>query len=1071
MSYLIVWADNNNSGYHTNFKLSRDGEQIALYNRDTTLVDSLTFGRQSTDISYGRKTDGNTPWVYFTIPTPGLANDTYSQNAITPSPQFSPSAGFYNSTQTVTMSTPTGSFEIRYTLDGTEPSESSLLYTSPIQIETTQVIRAKSYGTNYLSSPTVSQTFFINEPETTFPVVSLSTTPANLWDDNIGIYVEGTNGIPGNCVDYPVNWNQDWERPAGIEFYDENGSYQFQKDIGTKIYGGCTRALPQKSLAIIARNQYGDNQIKYPFFKDKTIPVFKSIVLRNSGNDWDYTMLRDAFMQALVKDRIDIEYQAYQPSILYINGEYWGILNIREKINEHYVSNNTGIDVDNLNLLENGGTIAHGDNQKYVDLLTFLETHDMTQDDNYQFVKNQIDIDDYIHYQITQIFVSNTDWPGNNVKFWSPASNYGRWRWILYDLDFGFGLYNSPPSDNTLAFALEPYGPNWPNPPWSTFLFRKLIENEDFKNTFIQRFAYHLNTTFHPDRVVSILDTMAANISPEMPRHIARWGAPYSIETWENNLQVVRNYALQRPDFVRQHICEVFGIPGTVKVMVNNTDTAAGNVLINGMPVIDSLYTGSYFPDIPLSFQVALNPGYDIAYWKITPFTTSEKVLLPTGSEWKYLDDGTDQGTEWYAVPYNDSAWKSGPAQLGYGDGDENTILNYGPDENNKYITYYFRKTFYVNDTSSWNEVLVRLLRDDGAIVYLNGEEIVRSNMPEGAVDYLTPSTTYVGGNDENTFYTYLINASLLDTGKNVIAVELHQTSGISSDISFDLELITGSTTEGEESFDYTYPLTIALEGDIHITPVYENEGMKDSLYINELMAYNNTGYMDNYGQYEDWIEVYNAGSKPVNIGGLYLTDNSSIDTLWQIPTTDSYLTTIQPGDFMVLWADNDTSQGILHLGFKLNRDGEYIGIVQMYGDEPVLIDSLYYGTQLPDQSYGRYPDEKHAMTDFTTITPGAQNIYSPVTVNQFLARHFIIYPNPTTGLLKIRFDEQDYQPLSSNYKIDVITITGHILYSEKGESLPGNEIELNMSHFSKGLYFIRIQTGNEVMTGKVYKR
>lgn len=564
---------------------------------------------------------------------------------------------------------------------------------------------------------------------------------------------------------------------------------------------------------------------------------------------------------------------------------------------------------------------------------------------------------------------------------------------------------------------------------------------------------------------------MTANISPEMPRHIARWGAPYSIEAWENNLQVVRSFALQRPDFVRQHICEFFGIPGTVKVMVNNTDTAAGNVLINGMPVIDGLYTGSYFPDIPLSFQVALNPGYDIAYWKITPFTTSEKVILPTGSEWKYLDDGTNQGTEWYAISYNDSSWKSGFAQLGYGDGDENTILNYGPDENNKYITYYFRKTFYINDTSSWDEVLVRLLRDDGVIVYVNGEEVMRSNMPEGAVDYLMPSTTYVGGDDENTFYTYLINASVLDTGKNVIAVELHQTSGTSSDISFDLELITRSTTEGEESYDYTYPLTIALEGDIYITPVFENEGIKDSLYINELMAYNNTGYMDNYGQYEDWIEVYNAGSKPVNIGGLYLTDNSSIDTLWQIPTTDSYLTTIQPGDFMVLWADNDTSQGILHLGFKLNRDGEYIAIIQMYENEPVLIDSLYYGPQLPDQSYGRYPDGKYALTNFCTITPGAQNIYSPVAVNQLVAKHFIMYPNPTTGLLKIRFDEQNYNTINTNYTIDVITITGQILYSEKGENIPGNEIELNMSCFSKGLYFIRIQAGNEVMTGKVYKR
>ena len=179
----------------------------------------------------------------------------------------------------------------------------------------------------------------------------------------------------------------------------------------------------------------------------------------------------------------------------------------------------------------------------------------------------------------------------------------------------------------------------------------------------------------------------------------------------------------------------------------------------------------------------------------------ADTTLIPTGAVWKYLDNGSDQGTAWRATAFNDSTWSSGPAQLGYGDGDEATTLTFGPDANNKFITSYFRRAFNVTDASLFNNLTLRLLRDDGAVVYLNGVEVWRTNMPTGSVGYLTPASVAIGGADETTFVQTTISPSLLVSGTNVLAIELHQSGGTSSDISFDLQLIgsdgSASVTRG----------------------------------------------------------------------------------------------------------------------------------------------------------------------------------------------------------------------------------------------------------------------------------
>lgn len=277
-------------------------------------------------------------------------------------------------------------------------------------------------------------------------------------------------------------------------------------------------------MAIFKRNKYDTKKIDYQIFPDKAIDHFEAIVLRNSGNDWTSTMFRDAMMQYLIKDNMDIEIQAYQPAIVYLNGEHWGIHNIREKINEHFIAANRNVDSEKIDLLENDGVVINGDNTDYNSLIEFLKDNDVQESDNYAYVKDQMDIDNFMNYMVAQIYFDNTDWPGNNVKYWRLNDTKSKWRWIIYDTDFGFGMYNpNACSNNTLEFATEENGPGWPNPPCSTFLLRTLLENETFRHSFINHFADHLNTTFTATRVNEFIAQMKAGIEPEMIRHRQRW--------------------------------------------------------------------------------------------------------------------------------------------------------------------------------------------------------------------------------------------------------------------------------------------------------------------------------------------------------------------------------------------------------------------------------------------------------------------------------------------------------------------------------------------------------------------
>ncbi len=969
--FAIFWFNEMNNANYTNFKLDAKGAKLFLSKSDGSTIDSLTYPKQYPNISYSRFPDGALVWQYNMEPTIKASNSDKVYPTFTSNPKFSQIGGYYSTPFNLSISTINSNAKIRFTIDGSEPNQNSNQYTSEIPIDKTTIIRAKVFEPGFLPSEITTQSYIFPDHQIHLPSYSLTTDSANLWDNMMGMYVDGTNGVTDFCSSGPKNYNQDWERPFNLEFFDSLGIQQLNQYTGIKIAGHCSRGFPQKSFSIIPRALYGKSKLKYAFFKDKNISSFDRIFLRNSGNDWGLAFMRDGLFNALVKNKIDIDYNAYQPSVVYLNGNYWGLLDTREKLDERYIMSNYNLADTQFDMLENDKSVIIGNSSNYTSLINFVSSNDLTKSANYENVKSKMDMNEYINYMVTEIYIGNTDWPGNNIKYWCPNSGNGKWRWILADLDFGFGVYDPNINHNTLQFALETSGPAWPNPPWSTLLFRKLIVNPEFKREFASRFANYLNTIFEPNTVNHVIDSLQNNISYEIYYHNIKW---QGISDWNGNIQFLRTFANLRPDYVRQHIINTLGLSGTFNLSLKSNLPDAGKTFIDNMPVNGSSFKGTYFKEYTVNIKPIANPGYKFLGWYKQTYSVDTIDLISKGDVWKYSDYGYIPSSDWYLSTYDDNAWKTGNAQFGYGDGDETTIINYGSDPNNKYITTYFRKNINITNASGCNGLKLRLLVDDGAIIYLNGTEILRYRMPLGVVDYTTLANYTAGGTEETTYYEFELPASELREGSNTVAVEIHQSSAASSDISFDLKLKSMQIKDLKEELIPGQNIDISSSNNIEILAKYQNLGNLPAIYINEYVTDNQNGSKDENGDYTPWIELFNSTNSSVDIAGMYISNDKNNLTLWQIPASDAIKTTLSSLGFMLLWADGQTNEGILHLPFELNKTGGQLFLTNSMGTDTTILDSLTYQAQMNDVAHGRYTDGTAGIYILANPTPLAPN-------------------------------------------------------------------------------------------------
>ncbi len=743
---------------------------------------------------------------YFGEPTPGEFNSA-SFFGVVADTDFSVDRGFYSAPFTVAISTPTAGAVIRYTTDGSEPTlTNGTNYSVPIAVNNTTTLRAVAFKDDFLSTNVDTHTYIFvddvrdqtgagfptgwgspgpdyevdpnvtNNPAynatfendlLTIPSMSLVMELDDLFSPSTGIYANAQQS--GDA----------WERPGSLELIYPDGAEGFQVNQGVRMQGNVGRNadMVKHSFRFVYKNEYGPSKLRYKLFPGTDVDEFDNLVLRSGfnnsymccGTDQNQrtTLIQDEWARDTLSEMGQLNGSGTFVH-LYINGLYWGLYNVVERPNAAFMADHLGgskEDYDALNSLK----VLDGDRQAW-DAMRNLAAAGLASPAAYQAIQDQyLDVDNLIDYFMVNTYGGNQDWDDHNWYSGRKREAGAKWQFFSWDAE---RTLESITGQN-MTGVNQDFRPS--------FIYNALRANLEFRLRFADRIQQHmfhggaLSVEANTERFLKWFDI----VDRAMVGESARWGDTRREPPFTHDVEFIN----EKNRLIDQYF------PGRHDEMIRQF--RAAGLYTNVDPPIYSQHGG------------AVTPADNITLQSIG--TTSYSPIFARGAVWRYLDNGSDQGTAWREVGFNDTSWSSGPAQLGYGDGDEATTVNFGPNANDKHITTYFRRQFNVSNLAGMDSVLLRIMRDDGAVVYINGQEVLpRFNMRSGDFNFDTPAAGNVGGGDESTFQELVIDKSLLHDGINTIAVEIHQGSGGSSDISFDLELMAGSFDPSGGSIYYT---------------------------------------------------------------------------------------------------------------------------------------------------------------------------------------------------------------------------------------------------------------------------
>jgi parallel beta-helix repeat protein len=594
--------------YHASFKLSDGGEELGLSHRTgagIVLVDSVTFPQQLPDVSMGRNPNDGMQWCQYDEPTPGAANTTRPKNSLrySPSVSFSIPGGFFESAQTVTLSSSSG-VPIYYTTNGSAPTTASNQYGSAITVDATMIIRARSIDSTLLAGPIATNTYFIGEKKRSLMTVSIVADSGFLWDSAFGVY---QNSLKGK------------EIPASIEFFTNDGKQAVKINAGISPGSLTSYMSPQKPLQVSLKGKYGDDFIWYPLF-GKPIACFARLRFRNSGDAWSTNLMADGLVESICKDQMDNAAQAYRPVIIYLNGKYWGIQDLREQFDPQFFTSNFNVDPTTLNDVRTtilppafgheGWELGEGTWDDYQTLMSLVQTIDMSDSSAFDRIASLMDMNSFIDFISAEDYAVNISW-GHNIELWKVRGE--PWRWLLADFDRGFVLRRV----DINLFLNGGRGMSGSIIPHDT-LFTALINNPEFKTRFLQRFAAHLNSTFHPARMTTIIDSVAKLLEPEMPDQIERWKADsgiQSMEEWNKEVADMKEFVALRPGIVFEQLVEQFSLEGTARLTVELSKENAGDIFVDDVKMCQGADSMTYFKGIPLHLKAVARPGYVFVQW------------------------------------------------------------------------------------------------------------------------------------------------------------------------------------------------------------------------------------------------------------------------------------------------------------------------------------------------------------------------------------------------------------------------------------------------------------------------
>ena len=621
------WWSDIPSWLHTSFKIS-PGETIVLSAPDGTPIDVAPVNPElETGLSMGR-VDSNPggDWCIFDTPTPGTSNaGSTCYTGIEPPPLFLENSGWYNESFDVHVQSTSSMQTLRFTSNGDIPSTSDPEISGPIAMNTTGILTARAWGQsgNTLPSRAVDATYCINENQFGLPVISIITDSLNLWDWNEGIYVLGPNAS-NQYPHFGANFWEPWSKTSRLQLFDESGTLQAEEVFDLEIHGGWSRAEPQRSFRLDFKGGYSGD-LEYPLFAEKPgIVAFNNINLRNGGQHSWATKIQDAAISHMALGTHNLV-SAWQPFQVYLNGVFWGVYGAREKLDEHFVADNAGTDVDNVDLMNSWG-VLHGSGNSFYDAVNLLMEAPTGTAGYFDLFGERFDVENYIDYFAFEIYGQNTDWMGiawgtNNVKLCRETNWGGKWKYILYDNDASFGYFGASYWDNFIENARNPGFPSS-----HSELFDRVLDNEAFRFRFINRYADLINTTFQPLSFNAVIISMMDEIQLAMPEHIARWNSPGSTAQWLNAIDNLTTYNANRIGSARTNINSSFALEGQIQCTLDVLPPLAGTVQISTITPGPLPWDGIYFKGCPVQISATAASGWLFDHWDANDHTALSQM-------------------------------------------------------------------------------------------------------------------------------------------------------------------------------------------------------------------------------------------------------------------------------------------------------------------------------------------------------------------------------------------------------------------------------------------------------------
>ena len=812
--FLVVFATGKNrrqpgSELHTNFKLDAQGEFLALMRSGGEHIEVVSsFGpgypKQKKGNSFGFGERGGTGEL--SRPTPGAVNSSVVTGSVK-RVRFGTTRALCNAPFQLVLDCKTDQAEIYFTTDGSIPtSRHGTRYQEPLTIAATTVVRARAFKPGKRPSRTATHTYIFPQD-----VPGQTAAPAGFpshWDSLPADYgmdptvsqdptyrddlLRGLRAIPtmalslptadlfgtGGLYANPLDSGRAWERATSLELIHPDGREGFQVNCGLRMQGGFSRnrTFPKHGMRVLFKGIYGPTKLTYPLFPEKgAATIFDSLILRAGfNNSWQAGSsssqhLRDEFIR---RSQMAMGHVSSHGLFvhLFLNGLYWGVYNAVERPNGTFAAAYLGGERKNYDALNSGRPVdGTADSWRQMQELA----RNSTADNVVETLNTMVNLDNLIDYMLLNFYGGNDDWDHHNWYAARKRETGGQYHFFSWD------------AEKTLmdVEGFDKTGVNYGNNP--SYVFNRLLENESFRQRFLARVQLHFfnNGALTPKSAAARYRQLADGIEDAIVAESARWGDAQPgrrltrDEHWiRERDRLLRDWFPRRTDVVLAQL----NARGNLGVILPPAIRREGDSII--IPATAGTLYWTIDGSDPRQPDGRPNPRARSIQGR-----SVQNTLLTAGSAWKYLDNGSDQGTAWRNSDFDDAQWKSGKARLGYGDDGEVTRIEYGTDPDQKYITAYFRRSFQVPATEKFTAVQLLLCRDDGAAVYINGVEVLRNNLPaDQTINFRTLATNV---KDETRFVPFEVARQRFKPGSNWIAVEVHQSSASSSDTGFDLEL------------------------------------------------------------------------------------------------------------------------------------------------------------------------------------------------------------------------------------------------------------------------------------------